>query len=389
MARNSAYPDDIFDQSRMSFGDHIEELRSRLLKAIYGLLFFLIIGFVLDSVGEQLDMPKLGIGRPMMGVITEPVESQARNFYARRNDKARNKLENLKPSDPDEVIRIRAKLIKYDGDYSHLSEDEKTTLINAPREMPINFSIKELKEKGFAINAPDPEQAEVTLTARVYPAVFSSFSNDGETLLGTKKYLTTLSTTEAFMVYFKVSLLCGFVLASPWIFYQLWAFVAAGLYPHEKKYVHLYLPFSIGLFLLGVTLCQFVVLPGAVKALLGFNAYIDLDPDLRMNEWLSFALMLPIVFGISFQTPLVMFFLNRLGMFSAADYMKRWRGATFILAIFAAVITPTPDVVTMMYLFIPMFGLYVIGIAVCHFVPPSWAKMNKEDEGMSDDQVAV
>ena len=77
------------------------------------------------------------------------------------------------------------------------------------------------------------------------------------------------------------------MLASPWIFYQIWAFVAAGLYPHERAYVYRFLGPSIGLFLAGVLLCQFVVLPGAVKALLAFNKWIELDPDIRLNEWLG------------------------------------------------------------------------------------------------------
>jgi sec-independent protein translocase protein TatC len=389
MPRSHDYPDDIFDQTRMSFGDHIEELRSRLLKAIYGLLFFLIIGFILDSIGEQLDKPWLGIGRPMMRVITEPVESQARAFYARRNELAKKRLPTVTTANvnPDEERLVREKLARYAGDLSQLSSDELAVLRASPREMPVMLPVKDFEET-FGIKAKDPEQEFVVFQkARIYPVYFNAFSSEGEALLESRRYLTTLSATEAFMVYFKVSLLCGFVLGSPWIFYQLWAFIAAGLYPHEKKYVHLYLPFSVILFLAGVLLCQFIVLPGAVKALLGFNNYIDLDPDLRLNEWLGFAIMLPLVFGISFQTPLVMFFLNRLGMFSAQDYMKRWRGALFILAIVSAVLTPTPDVVTMLYLFVPMFGLYGLGIAVCHFVPPEWARMEKDDS--LDDQVAV
>jgi len=388
MSRKQDYPDDIFDQTRMSFGDHIEELRSRLLKAIYGLLFFLIIGFVLDSVGEQLNRPNLGIGRPMMKVITAPVEDQAKNFYANRIEAAKQKIENLQESAPDDVKRVREKLLKNGGDISALNSEDAAILRGAPQEMPVMLPVKDF-EDAFGIKAKNPDQEYVLFQkAKVFPVSVSALAGEGEGALGARRYLTTLSATEAFMVYFKVSLLCGFILASPWIFYQLWMFIGAGLYPHERKYVHIYLPFSVGLFLAGVLLCQFVVLPGAVKALLGFNKYIDLDPDLRLNEWLGFALMLPLVFGISFQTPLVMFFMNRLGMFTAADYMKRWRGATFILAIFAAVITPTPDVVTMLYLFVPMFGLYAFGIAICHFVPPSWAAMNK-DEGVPDDQVAV
>ena len=69
-------------------------------------------------------------------------------------------------------------------------------------------------------------------------------------------------------------------------------------------------------------LCQFVVLPGAVKALLAFNEWLGFDPDIRLNEWLGLALILPLVFGISFQTPLVMIFLNRIGMFTAQDYLS-------------------------------------------------------------------
>src|SRR5439155_12176307 len=118
--------------------------------------------------------------------------------------------------------------------------------------------------------------------------------------------LTTLSISEGFMVYFKVSLLCGLVLASPWVFYQIWAFIAAGLYPHEKRYVHVYLPFSLGLFLVGVLICEFLVMPKAVEALLWFNEWIGLEPDMRLNEWLGFAIWMPVIFGLSFQTPLAM-----------------------------------------------------------------------------------
>jgi len=175
------------------------------------------------------------------------------------------------------------------------------------------------------------------------------------------------------------------VLASPWIFYQIWAFIAAGLYPKEREYVYKFLGPSIGLFLTGVFLCQFIVLPGAVKALIAFNDYVDLDPDLRLNEWLGFALLLPIVFGISFQTPLVMFFFNRIGTFSWEDYWSKWRYAVIILAFFSALITPTPDAITMSYLFVPMFGLYMVGVAVCKFFPPSHEQFADDDE----EQVAV
>src|SRR5207248_9645694 len=77
------YPDDIFDDSRMSFGDHIEELRTRLIRALVGLGICLLFGFFLDGIGDWVGNDNIGIGRPMMKVIVEPVESQVRNVYAK------------------------------------------------------------------------------------------------------------------------------------------------------------------------------------------------------------------------------------------------------------------------------------------------------------------
>ena len=112
----------------------------------------------------------------------------------------------------------------------------------------------------------------------------------------------------------------GLVLSSPWVFYQLWAFVAAGLYRHERQYVKKFLPFSLGLFLGGVLLCFFGVLPLTLKFLLQFNVWLGIEPTLRISEWMSFATILPLVFGLAFQTPLVMLFLARIGIFTADDY---------------------------------------------------------------------
>lgn len=383
-ARSPEYPDDIFDETRMSFGDHIEALRARLLLALYGLAFCLMIGFVLDYAGKAAGLDNFGIGVPMMKIITDPVESQVRNFYKVRNEKAKTKLlDGFQRTSETDAADIRQKLRNADGDLTVLTADEKKKLLAAPVDMPLVLPTKQFKDAGVTFK--DPDQTEVVVMAKVYPAYLSVLSDEGQAIVESRRYLTTLSAQEAFMVYFKVSLLCGAVIASPWIFYHLWAFVSAGLYPHEKKYIHLYLPVSIALFLAGVLLCQFVVLPGAVKALLGFNNWIDLDPDLRLNEWLGFALLLPVVFGVSFQAPLVMFFLTRIGVCTYKTFLDYWRAAIMILAVFSAIITPTPDVVTLLYLFVPMFGLYMLGILVCYLFPAKvW-----DEEQEAEAQVAV
>jgi sec-independent protein translocase protein TatC len=181
--------------------------------------------------------------------------------------------------------------------------------------------------------------------------------------------LTTLSVQEALVVYFKVCLVSGLVIGSPWVFWQIWSFVAAGLYPHEKKLVHVYLPMSLGLFLAGVILCQFLVMPQAVSAMLWFNEWLGMTPDLRLNEWLSFAIWMPVVFGISFQTPLVMFFMGKLGIVDVDWFKGKRKYAWFAMCVFAAVITPSPDAITMLLLAIPMCLLYEMGIWMIKMSP--------------------
>jgi sec-independent protein translocase protein TatC len=106
-----------------------------------------------------------------------------------------------------------------------------------------------------------------------------------------------------------------------------------------------------------------------VEALLGFYKWIDVDPDLRLNEWLSFALLMPLVFGISFQTPLLMMFLNKVGIVTYETHKRTWRYAMFGLAVGTALLCPSTDVVSWLSLFIPTFGLYLIGVLICYLMP--------------------
>lgn len=375
-------PDDIFADSRMSFGEHIEELRGRLIKALKGLVFCLLIGFFLDGIGYSLGWDNFGIGRPVFNLMTKTVEDQVRDFYGRRIREKEPLLAGITHIAPDELARISKILNDNEGDISALSNADRIMLLGKPETITLFMPKSELEKHLGQAAAALPETLEVK--AGIFPAELTALNLKGEGLLQTRKYLTTLSVQEPLMVYFKVSLLCGLVIGSPYIFYQIWAFVAAGLYPHEKRYVHLYLPASVGFFIAGILLCQFLVLPGAVRALLAFNAFLDVDPDIRLNEWLGFAIILPLVFGLSFQTPLVMMFMNRIGMFTWEDYLARWRGAVMVLALFAAMITPTPDAVTMLYLFVPMFGLYMLGVLICKYFPPSHEQYSEEDA-----QVAV
>ncbi|HID21175.1 MAG TPA: twin-arginine translocase subunit TatC, partial [Planctomycetaceae bacterium] len=178
----------------------------------------------------------------------------------------------------------------------------------------------------------------------------------------------TLNVQEAFMTYLKVSGVAGLVLASPWIFYQLWLFVAAGLYRHERQFVYKYLPISIGLFLGGAVFCFFVVFPFILRFLLGFNKFLGLLPQIRISEWINFAIMLPLMFGISFQLPLIMLFLERISIFDANDYREKRRLAMLVISVLSMLLTPS-DPGSMIAMMLPLLALYELGIWMCTHSP--------------------
>ena len=180
----------------------------------------------------------------------------------------------------------------------------------------------------------------------------------------------SLGVTEPFFVWLKAGLLGGLTLAAPFVFYELWSFVAAGLYPHEKKYVHLFLPVSLILFAAGVLLAFFFVFSPVLEFLFTFNSSLNISPEIRIGEWLSFAMFLPLGFGVAFQLPLVMLFANRIGLIAVETYVGKWRIAILVIFVLSMFLTPA-DPISMLLLAIPLTGLYFLGIGMCVLMPRS------------------
>lgn len=178
----------------------------------------------------------------------------------------------------------------------------------------------------------------------------------------------SLGVTEPFFVWLKAGLLGGLTISAPFVFYQLWSFVAAGLYPQEKKYVHVFLPVSLLLFAAGVCLAFFFVFSPVLEFLFTFNKTLNIAPEIRIGEWLSFAMFLPLGFGVAFQLPLVMLFVNRIGLISVQAYLDKWRIAIMVIFVLSMFLTPA-DPISMLLLAMPLTGLYFLGIAMCQFLP--------------------
>jgi sec-independent protein translocase protein TatC len=336
--------EDLFADTRMSFGDHIEELRWHLVRAIVGFAIIVHLVFIMDGIGVATGT-NIGIGKPMLEFIQQPVRDSMFEYSQRRTKRA---LEEIKNSSKGETL-------------------------NAPREMELQVDVTSLASSlAQKLKLPQPEKNDDSaeadfqkLRVKVAPYDIAGISSGALQDINNRYGLKTLSPTEAMFVYIKVAFVCGLVLSSPWVFWQIWSFVAAGLFPHEKRYINVYLPFSLGLFLAGVLTCQFLVIPNAVNALLWFNEWLDLEPDFRLNEWLTFAIMMPVIFGISFQTPLVMLFLERLGFVSIETYRKKRLYAYFGLGFFGALVNPSADFISQFFLLIPLFLLYELGIWLC------------------------
>jgi sec-independent protein translocase protein TatC len=244
---------------------------------------------------------------------------------------------------------------------------------------------------------------------------------------------------EGFMVYISISLISAAALASPWVLYQLWQFVAAGLYPHERKYVTRYLPLSIGLLISGMLFVYFLVLPWTIRFFIEFNGAIEVpgssslvvpdvkpstggappttaptlmtvpslrgDPahpmegqiwldtargalkffylgqvriisinspnllaqEYKLSNYIDMVVMMLITFGLSFQLPLVVLALERIGIVEVAQLRAGRRYVYFAMVVIAAVITPGDVVTATIALMFPLCGLYELGIFLASF----------------------
>jgi sec-independent protein translocase protein TatC len=174
--------------------------------------------------------------------------------------------------------------------------------------------------------------------------------------------LTYLHPTEPFMVTIKVGIFVGIVIALPVIFYHFWRFVAPGLLENEKRIFVPALLSSVGLFVGGAALAFFLVLPFGLRFFLGF-ATESLQPMITINDYFSFAMQITLMFGIVFETPLVILVLTWIGILSPRTVKKYRRHAIAVMAILSAVLTPA-DVVSMLLMLVPLYLLFEISVTL-------------------------
>ncbi|MDG1874097.1 MAG: twin-arginine translocase subunit TatC [Mariniblastus sp.] len=460
--------EDLFEQSRMSFGDHLEELRKVLIKALYGVAIGCVFGFwfasdvveilvqpLADAIeeydsydAEQQLIEKYGYIPPeylhlihrenvapklvqvdptqfllmLQDLVPDLGTSIPVQHYSFRKSHFQDgklksfcqRLSTQTSSDAGALAKLKAiwaelppvdqatitRIAKVTGEGS---DSDLSAVLQVLNRLASNAKLYEAEAfqvdlvegaSGFlatlspekprplaSIKAKLDEEFDLSLNRRLNRSLITSeFPDQLNPLIvdlvsveiweSTKFKPQALGVGEGFGVWLKAGLFTGLTIAGPWVFFQLWAFVAAGLYPHEKKHIHVFLPISIVLFGAGVLLAFFFVFQPVLGFLFSFNRSMGIAPEMRINEWLSFVMFLPLGFGIAFQLPLVMLFMNRIGLFQVEDYLKKWRVAVMIIFVLAMFLTPA-DPISMLLLAVPLSILYFTGIAMCKWMPRS------------------
>jgi len=173
--------------------------------------------------------------------------------------------------------------------------------------------------------------------------------------------LSFLGFTDPFILYFKVAALAALFLASPFVLYQLWSFIAPGLYRRERKLALPFVFFTTAFFLSGGAFGYYVTFPFAAKFLLGIGK--DFQAVITVEKYFGFLLTVLLGLGLMFELPILILLLSLLGVVTSRFLLRFWRHAVVLIFVLAAIVTPTPDVVNLCIFAVPALGLYFLGVA--------------------------
>ncbi len=366
------HADDLFEKSSMSFGEHLDELRKALTKA-----------FIWLGIGTAIG---LFFAERIVITIETPLRKAISDFYVAKAQADYKAANGVTPSPelakwiteneimPERVFIDPRALAKSTEDRAMLASPSAPANDSPASDSPESTELStgvEIAMDGDYVQADAEEIQIVDRKANPWAGI------DMDKLLRLQPMLlfrpipnklVSLSITEGFMIWLKAGLVAGVVIGSPGIFYHIWQFLAAGLYPHERRYVFWYLPLSLTLFLAGICLAFFVVFELVLGFLMTYSEGLNVEFTPRLSDYMSTALMLPLGFGIAFQLPILMLGLHRFGVVSVDVFLSQWRIAVLIIAFLSMLLTPA-DMYSMLGLFIPMVGLYFLGILLCKYMP--------------------
>ncbi len=183
--------------------------------------------------------------------------------------------------------------------------------------------------------------------------------------MGQEARLQVLSPAEGFNSYMQIAGVCGIIISSPWIFYQLWMFISAGLYPKEKRYVYMAIPFSVSLFISGAMLFFFWIARLTLQFFVTFNKeFLGVDSNFTFPKYISFMSLMMLIFGLAFQTPIAVYFLLRTGIVSLPTIKRVRKYVILAIVVIVAAVIPGSDPFSLFATVVPVYLLFELGVVL-------------------------
>jgi sec-independent protein translocase protein TatC len=321
---------------QMSFLDHLDELRKRLIYSVVaiGVAFALCFAF----------------SKQIYQFLSVPVVQQLQKVHrAQQAASGQINIDSLK-----------------DGEVLQYTFTQETSIQGV--KIPLGTTV--LVKKITKDNAPALVLAQPWGVGRNFLQSETSISQilkEGESRIfydDEKNQLVLRGVTSPFMVYMRVALYAGIAFAIPFLFYQVWAFISPGLYKHEKRYIVPVLVLASLFFFLGATFAYKIAFPSACDYLLGWAVEGGFRTLLDAEDYLDLIIMIMIGLGVVFQIPTIAFILGRIGLLTPGMMLKAWRHAVVSIAIISALLTPTVDPYNMLMFAAPMLCLYFLSIGI-------------------------
>lgn len=330
---------------QMSFLEHIDELRRRLVKS----LIFITVAFIFcfnfsDSIFNFLETPVL----KAMG----EVQSLQIPIEGRTGDEKVLPLINLKEGDKGQYVFENTTKLGVVTVAPGTSVDVVVTTDSAGN---IGLFTDEII---YTKNAIIPKGIKLPIDLEK-PNITDADNT------GINGRMTVTTAMEPFTLYMTVSLYAAIAVSLPFLLLQVWGFISPALYKHERAYVTPFILLSSISFVVGAAFAYYILFPPAVKYLLGLGS--DFQLMLRATDYFDFITLIMLAMGLIFQMPAITYVLSRIGIISAGFLISNWRIAIVIILITAAIVSPTADMLNMMLFAAPMIFLYVISIFVAWF----------------------
>jgi sec-independent protein translocase protein TatC len=336
IANRTHAPDEEAGGAQMSFLEHLDELRSRIIRSlIFVFVAFFFCWFVSDHIYNFL-------ARPVQKALSEARERQL-PFEGLDAQQQPIPLDTLKADDTlryafAETTKLGSTIIP------------AGTSVAARVAMDANGNRVLLTDENLyagGVVVPKGVRLPMNLNVRI---------------AGDESKLTVTTALEPFTLYVKVSLYAAICLALPFLLYQIWAFVAPGLYPHERGYVLPFILLSTISFVIGALFAYYIIFPPAAKYLLGLGQ--DFRLLLKADDYFDFIILVMLGMGLVFQMPAITYVLARIGLVTAGFLIRIWKTSLIVILIAAAILSPSNDVPNMLLFAAPMIALYVVSIFV-------------------------